>query len=338
MSEVQLDVSSARLREYFRHAEGRDVHHARPSQIAHALHAPLRPILETLVEAMFNGDAILHWELECPSCKGIGEIPNLFTNPLHAATCLGCGAHFTVHADQEAQITFSVHPQLRELGPEADDSAYRHALHTHYPPTTVQELMTLQKFHDWAQNEPLQGNAYLEIRRMTLWFSDLLGSTALYAHNGDPFAYSLVREHFDLVEQAVQRAEGAVVKTIGDGIMAVFTQAKQGLLAALDANARLEAFNDRQALAGERRLQLKVGIHSGPAITVTLNNRLDYFGTTVNLASRVSNLARGREILLTQTAFDEPGMAELSAPYAVETFESEIRGLDEKITVSRIAI
>jgi len=342
MNENQLDSPQqlyVALREHLRRADERDVDHARPSQLAHALQAPVRPTLETLVDALFNGDVVLYWELECPMCKAFSEITNVFLTPLHEATCASCGADFRVRADQETQVTFSPHPRVRELAlPAGENKAYHDALHHRYPATTVQELMTVQKFRDWAQNEPLQGNAYLEVRKMTLWFSDLTGSTALYARNGDPFAYSLVREHFDLVGEAVRQAEGAIVKTIGDGIMAVFTEVGPGLQAALDANARLADFNAANNLEGERRLQLKIGIHSGPAITVTLNERLDYFGTTVNVASRVSNLAHGREIVLTQTAYAEPNVDKIAAAYPVACFESDIRGLDAKIAVCRLSL
>jgi len=327
----------AALREHLNQADERDIYHARPSQIAHALYAPVRLTLETLVDALFNGDVVLHWELECPVCKTVAQVPNLFVQPLHEMVCAACNAPFKVHADRETQVTFSVHPTLRDLSSAADDKAYHSALHSQYQATSVHELMTVQKFRDWAQNEPLRENAYLEIQKTTLWFSDLAGSTALYARNGDPFAYSLVREHFDLVAQAIHQAKGAVVKMIGDGTMAVFMQTRQGLQAALDANDYLAAFNKANALEGEHCLQLKIGVHSGPAITVTLNDRLDYFGTTVNIASRVSNLAQGREIILTQAAYDEPGVAELAARYTVDCFESGIRGVDEKVTAWRVS-
>ena len=189
MNENQLDSPQqlyVALREHLRRADERDVDHARPSQLAHALQAPIRPTLETLVDALFDGDVILHWELECPMCKAHSEISNVFLTPLHEATCASCGADFRVHADQETQVTFSPHPRIRELAlPAGENKAYHDALHHQYPATTVQELMTVQRFRDWAQNEPLQGNAYLEVRKMTLWFSDLTGSTALYARNGD---------------------------------------------------------------------------------------------------------------------------------------------------------
>lgn len=326
------------LRTHFLRADEPAIWHARPSQIAYHLSTPTRSTLETLVDAMFAGDAILHWELECPMCKAVAGIADPLQAPLHEATCEACGAHFSPRVDQETQVTFSPHPTLRDLDLHTGGSPHRHELHQQFPPTPVHELMTVQKFRDWAQNEPLPPGEYLAVQKMTLWFSDLTGSTALYARNGDPFAYNLVREHFDIITGAIQQAGGAVVKTIGDGVMAVFSTAKQGLQAALDANQRLDAFNEASNLEGDRRLSLKVGIHCGPAIVVTLNERLDYFGTTVNIASRVSNLAKGKEIMLTQAAYTAPELADMVSAYKTDLFESDIRGLENRVAVCRVQL
>lgn len=319
------------LRQYFVTAEARDLYHALPSHIAAHLQLPTHTILESLVVAMFNGEAVLHWELECPVCHAFGEIPNLLQNPLHEHVCMGCGSTFTVHVDHEAQITFSPHPIFRELGPDADDAEYRKSLRQRFPPTTVNELMAVQRFRDWAQNEPLPSGEYLEVRSTTIWFSDLTGSTVLYARNGDPFAYHLVREHFDIVGQAIQEAEGALVKTIGDGVMAVFLTGVQALRASLAANEQLEVFNAENQLDGERCLRLKIGIHTGPAIVVTLNDRLDYFGTTVNMAARVSSLAQGGQILMTEAAYAHSGVASIAKSYPLVPFDSYVRGLDDPV-------
>lgn len=327
----------AALRAHFLQAEEHTICHARPSQIAHPLNVSTRSALETLVDAMFAGDAILHWELECPMCKATAEIADPFQVPLHAMTCKACGAHFSPHADQETQVTFSPHPTLRDLDLQIDGKPHLHELHQQFPPTSVHELMTVQKFRDWAQNEPLPPGEYLAIKKITMWFSDLTGSTALYARNGDPLAYNLVRAHFDLVTAAIQQAAGAVVKTIGDGVMAVFTTAKQGLQAALDANQRLEAFNAANNLEGDRCLSLKIGIHTGPAIVVTLNEHLDYFGTTVNIASRVSNLAKGKEVMLTQAACTAE-LTDMMSAYKTNFFEINIHGLEDRIAVCHIQL
>ena len=324
------------LRIYFLTADERAVFHALPSHVAAQIGHSHRATLETLVEAMFNGDTTLNWELECPHCHGITAIGNIFYLTPHDFECPACKGQFIVHTDHEAQVSFSPHPTLRTLFRATDDAEYKAAIRRHHPPTTVHELMTIQRFREWAQNEPLPPNEYLEVQQTTLWFSDLTGSTALYARNGDPFAYRLVREHFDLVTESIQRASGAVVKTIGDGVMAVFTAGQHALQAALDANARLRQFNVENELRDDCRLRLKIGINTGPVLAVTLNDRLDYFGTTVNIASRVSNMAEGEEIILSGDTYATLAVQQLAEPYKLTTCSADVRGLDHPIAVYRL--
>ena len=305
MSASQANTSYDALRDYFLQADERAVFRALPHQVAEALDLTPRLTLETLVEAMFRGDAILHWEIHCPLCGHRIEESDWLRHARHDHTCPACVGTFAVHLDGER-------------------------------PTTVHELMTVQAFRDWAQNEPLPAGEYLEVHRMAVWFSDLAGSTALYVRSGDPFAYHLVREHFDLVFAAIDQSEGAVVKTIGDGIMAVFVAGERALRAALAAHQSLDGLNRHHVLSGDRRLALKIGIHSGPSIVVTLNEHLDYFGTTVNVAARVSNLARGTETVFTEAIYAEAGVQDIAASRVVEPFQSDIRGLDQPCAVFRL--
>jgi class 3 adenylate cyclase len=243
-----------------------------------------------------------------------------------------------VHLDQEAQATFSPHPRLRELGPEADDREVQHRLREQYPPTTVQELLTIQSFGDWARDQPLPEGEHLEVSRVVVWFSDLAGSTALYEETGDPRGYHLVRDHFEVIFDSIHRYEGAVVKTTGDGVMAVFLSSLRALEAALAAHQALEALNRDRGLPENEQLSLKVGIHAGPAIAVTLNDRLDYFGTSINLASRLDGLANGGEIVLTEEAFNEPGIRQLAGACTVKPVHTSVRGLSQPLTAYRLSV
>ena len=90
------------------------------------------------------------------------------------------------------------------------------------------------------------------------------------------------------------RHNGAVVKTIGDAIMAAFVTPPDAVSAALKMRSEIERLNEARAA---RDFVLKIGIHRGPSIAVTLNDRLDYFGQTVNIASRVQGLASSRSVL-----------------------------------------
>jgi class 3 adenylate cyclase len=335
MSDLQAQDPRDAIRDYLLQAEERAVFRALPHQIAHALKQDPRRTLESLVEAMFRGDAVMHWELFCPFCHFRAEQQDWLRNARHDFTCPACSNTYDVHLDVEAQVTFSPHPMLRELSPEADDPDHQRASRERFPPTTVHELMTVQSFRDWARNEPLPSGEYLEVRHMTVWFSDLTGSTALYARNGDPLAYDLVREHFRLVFEAVNRYGGAVVKTMGDGIMATFSSSARAVEAALAAHRVLDDFNQQKSLAGDRRLALKIGIHAGPSIVVTLNDRLDYFGTTVNVAARVNDLARGTETVFTTPVQIDPQVQGVidAAGYDIEQFRSDVKGLDQALTV-----
>jgi class 3 adenylate cyclase len=194
----------------------------------------------------------------------------------------------------------------------------------------------VQAFRDWAQNEPFPPGESLEVRRVALWFSDLSGSTALYARRGDPRAFQLVREHFDVLFAAVSDAGGAVVKTIGDSVMAVFTSGREALGGALAGYTALAEFNRQRSLPPDDRLALKVGLHAGPSIAVTLNDRLDYFGQTVNLAARLAGLAQPGDVVLSEAVCEEPGVRELLSGYLVDEIETPVKGLDAPVVAHRV--
>ncbi|GAB4531604.1 MAG: adenylate/guanylate cyclase domain-containing protein [Anaerolineae bacterium] len=324
------------LRDYLARADERAVYRAWPRHIARQLNLEPHTALEALVEAMFAGDAILHWEIVCPACGAQNEETDWLRRARHDYVCAACGGSFAPHLDREVQVTFSPHPTLRALSLTAPDPEFLARIHQQFAPTTAHELLTVQRFRDWARDEPLPDGEYLEVGRAVIWFSDLTGSTALYARNGDPLAYQLVRQHFDLVFGAIQDAQGAVVKTMGDGVMGVFTSAERGLRAALAAHQALAGFNTERALSGDRRLALKIGMHMGPTITVTLNERLDYFGTTVNVAARAADLARGGETVFTEALLVEEGAQAIIAGRAVESFRASVRGLDQELTHYRL--
>lgn len=161
------------------------------------------------------------------------------------------------------------------------------------------ELVADQRFRDLFSNEILAPGIKLAVESTTILFTDLVGSTAMYNDLGDAKAFSLVRTHFDILHELVQKHQGAIVKTIGDAIMAVFTRPENALRAAHELHREVDRYVREKG--HERGVELKVGLHEGPCIAVTLNDKLDYFGTTVNLAARVQNLSQGRDIVVTQT-------------------------------------
>ncbi len=167
---------------------------------------------------------------------------------------------------------------------------------------TAKDLVTTQAFHELFRAESIPAEGGLTLKNLTVLFTDLKGSTELYSRMGDMRAYDLVREHFTLLRKVIADHNGAVVKTIGDAVMASFATSTPALEAAVVMNREI-------AKAGH--LELKIGLHSGPCIAVDLNDRLDYFGQTVNIAARVQGIADSRQIVCTDPVHDAPGAAEL---------------------------
>ncbi len=166
------------------------------------------------------------------------------------------------------------------------------------PIVTAKRLLSNQTFRDIYRTDTLDVDQRLKITSLTFLFTDLRGSTELYERVGDLAAFDLVRAHFRVLNEIVAAEAGAVVKTIGDAVMATFPSPDRAMAAAIRMRA---AMRDLNAERGREDLLLKIGIHEGPCIAVNLNDRQDYFGQTVNIASRVQGLATARDIFATDS-------------------------------------
>ncbi|HOX42504.1 MAG TPA: DUF5939 domain-containing protein [Myxococcota bacterium] len=204
--------------------------------------------------------------------------------------------------------------------------------HTLRPYLTGKRLLTSQVFRELFRAESIPSEGGLELKSLTLLFTDLKSSTEMYERIGDLRAFDLVRQHFDSLREAVAAHGGAVVKTIGDAIMASFAEPQPALEAAVAMNRALGR------LGGREELVLKIGLHAGPCIAVELNDRLDYFGRTVNLAARVQGLAEAREIVCTAETYAAPGVeaASLAAGLAPRREAARMKGIAEAIPVVRL--
>ena len=202
------------------------------------------------------------------------------------------------------------------------------------PYLTGKHLLTSQTFKSLFRSEVVGGAQGLAIRDIALLFTDIRGSTALYQRIGDLNAFQLVQQHFDLLRETTVRHGGAIVKTIGDAVMAAYPDAALAVRAALDMRGAIQRFNDDQ---GGRPVSLKIGIHHGAAIAVTLNDELDYFGQTVNIASRVQEMADAAEIWITEAVWHYPGVQALLEPYPAEPRTAEFHGIEEPMTVVRVS-
>jgi class 3 adenylate cyclase len=197
---------------------------------------------------------------------------------------------------------------------------------------TADRVTALQAFRDLFSDQVLRPGDEVAVARVALLFTDLQRSTDLYGRIGDAAAYHLVRDHFAFLGAIVRRHNGALVKTIGDAIMAAFNASADALAAALDIQREVSVFN----ATATRPLVIKLGLHEGPCIAVTLNGRLDYFGTTVNMAARLQGQSQGGDIVLSETVAGDPEVKRLTADLKASHESTVLKGFDSEVSFQRL--
>ena len=342
LSEAGIDATDRqRFIDFLESPDERYLYHANPRFIAEQLQLTERETLNLLVAALKQGIVTLNWDIQCPACNGVDFAATQLCQLGRWHVCPGCQHKHESDADQQVRVTFSIDDRLRSLSKSANDPAFRQRIDDTYGVVSGHRLLTLQTFRNLFPRETIPPNESLLIRQVTILFTDLAGSTSLYSQKGDSQAYSLVRQHFDLLFEIVDRHNGAVVKTIGDAIMAAFTAPHDALKAAIAMQASMQNFN-RNSRNGEATLAdqliLKVGIHTGACISVTLNERSDYFGTTVNTAARVQGLSQGNDIVFTETLRDQTQAIAAIENYISEQSSVLLKGLSEPITILRMRV
>ena len=204
--------------------------------------------------------------------------------------------------------------------------------------TSAAQVTTMQEFRELFSSEVLAPEQQLAVSHIAFLFSDLKGSTQLYEGIGDAPAYSRVNRHFDFIRQAVGQGGGSVVKTMGDGVMCAFHRLDDALRTAIALQAHVTDWCGEQSI--DPPLSLKVGVHHGPAIAMTANDQLDYFGRTVNLAARVADQSRGADVVVLRDVLDQAGESLLGEyrGVAAEPFTTTLRGLAHDQRLVRLTV
>jgi class 3 adenylate cyclase len=321
----------ASLREYLALPDEPDAR-LNPKWLARRLGLDERELLGALAYGVREGLVEMHWEVYCVCGKSPEEYSSLKEAHSHAE-CAPCEMKFQLDLDQNVRVTFSASNRLRreysgasEPHPLTDDTEM---------PTRGLDLLLVPAFWELFAGEAPAPDESLRIGRVALLFTDLRGSTAMYAERGDPLAYRLVRDHFAIIGEVIDRNRGALIKTIGDAVMASFASGADAVRAVFEAQEELRARADH--MGGE--LIVKAGVHAGACLGVTLNDRLDFFGSAVNTAARVQGLSHGDDVVVTDAV-----MADLEAEkergdlryYITEDFDTELRGLPAPVHVHRL--
>jgi class 3 adenylate cyclase len=203
------------------------------------------------------------------------------------------------------------------------------------PFLSATRLLSNQTFRDLYRTSTLNVDQRFKITNLTILFTDLKGSTALYDRVGDLVAFDLVRDHFGALLETIAAEGGAVVKTIGDAVMATFPTPDRAIRAALRMRAAMRTLNEAH---GSEDLALNIGVHEGPCLAVMLDDRQDYFGHTVNVASRVQGLADPTAILATKPVVESVNVGGIlaEAGFTATARESLLRGVSEAVTIYEI--
>ncbi|HEV2911878.1 MAG TPA: adenylate/guanylate cyclase domain-containing protein [Pyrinomonadaceae bacterium] len=330
----------ARLHGYLTSAGVPDSHLS-PGWLARRLGVEERELLGTLAHAVREGLVELHWEVWCPGCGISVEEFESLREARALSECAPCGLHFDLHLDRDVRVTFSASERVRrERGTghgseplRLDQEGAATATTITTAPTRGLDLLLVPAFRELFSGEAPAADESLRIGRVAILFTDLRGSTAMYAERGDPLAYRLVRDHFAILAESIERNRGAFIKTIGDAVMASFASGADAVRAALEAQMELHA----RAVAMGGELIVKAGVHAGACLSVRLNERLDFFGGAVNTAARVQGLSHGDDVVVTDAV-----MADLEAEpdppsfQIAESFDAELRGLPAPVHVHRL--
>ena len=199
---------------------------------------------------------------------------------------------------------------------------------------TAPEVISLQAFRDMFSEATLRPGDEAAVGQVALLFSDLRGSTALYERVGDSMAYNIVRDHFAVLASIVRDHDGAIVKTIGDAVMASFGDPADAVKAAIAMQHRIVEFNE--AHENHRDLSIKLGVHVGSSIMVNLNERLDYFGSTVNMAARLQGQSEGDDIVLSRAVADDPAVKPLLEGHEKREESVALKGFDKPVSFVRL--
>ena len=156
-------------------------------------------------------------------------------------------------------------------------------------------------------------------RVATILFTNIRDSSALFERAGHEAAFGVLRAHLDILRRAIEQQGGRVVKTVGDGVMAVFDTPSSALRAVLRAHELMSA--DMDAI---QPVHLKTGMHHGSCLVAEIDQREDFIGTTVNLAAQLARASDGGDIVISADAFRDPAVGDIAERHELTVVTNEM--------------
>lgn len=164
---------------------------------------------------------------------------------------------------------------------------------------TAATAASIPAFREMFPNEVLAPGQIVSVTNITLLMAEICGANELYESLGDGPAFGKIRARLLQIEEIIKSHQGAVVKIVGDGILASSQDSESAVAATI---ALLASENDV--------LPVRMAVHRSSALVTTMNDRLDYFGESLYLLRTMLQLAGTNEAVLTASVLpsDEPDM------------------------------
>jgi len=376
---------------WIQNGDDEDLHRIQIRERARFWKLPERDLLRVALHATRAGLLALSWDTVCPHCRGVRDENEVLSNLASKSHCEVCRIDFATDTEESVEVTFRVHPSIRDIpdvmycsaepakkshirlqqlvrpgteikvNPQLDPGRYRardtagnsfyldvdddgetlvrwvrnagsnlikaqriatlelvneskeaqlftveQANWSDYA-LRARQLFGLHEFRDLFSEEYIGADVRLSVGEQTILFTDVVGSTAFYVTRGDPGAFVEIKRHFDEVFAIIVNFRGAVVKTIGDAVMATFGDP-------LDAVRAAEKICDTFPPSREDSpIRVRISINTGPCIAVKFNANIDFFGGTVNIAAKLQALAEGCQISMSDVTYNAPGVAQYLA-------------------------
>lgn len=165
-------------------------------------------------------------------------------------------------------------------------------------------------------------------KRITVMFTDLVGSTSITETHGDILAREMIKHHDDIIRERIEANQGVLVKTLGDGTMSYFSNTLCAIDAAVSIQNALVEFNKQKKLA--MPIQVRIGINYGEGIV----EEDDIYGDVVNVAARIESQAQAEEIYISESAYQE--LSEKGKYYARVIKSTYLKGKAKPVQVIKV--
>jgi adenylate cyclase len=195
--------------------------------------------------------------------------------------------------------------------------------------TTAHFVTCLQDFRDSFGSQVLRPGIKMGISNLVVLFSDLKDSTLLYETKGDAEAFSVVQDHFEIMTNVIRKNNGGIVKTIGDAVMAVFSSAPDAIRASIGIMEEFNEWNTNDK--SNHKIIVNLGLHEGPCLALNLNDKLDYFGSTVNKAARIQGTSKDGHLVLSESVYNNPEVKQIFQNFSnlsVDSFFANLKGIE----------